>query len=75
MAGSAMIERNVSIFVFVMLHKCPDDARLLATKLRLKWNRSRSTSHTEKRKRYARLTPPNQSPKVLDALYKLAAKL
>ncbi len=38
-AGSAMLERNVSKLVFIMLHKCPDDARLLATKPRLKWNR------------------------------------
>ena len=40
MPGSAMIERNVSKFVVViMLHKCPDDARLLATKLHFKYNR------------------------------------
>ena len=34
---------------------------LLAAKLRSELNQYGSTSHAEKRKRYARLTPPNQS--------------
>ena len=34
---------------------------LLAAKMRLELDRKGSASHAEKRKRYARLTPPNQS--------------
>ncbi len=34
---------------------------LLAANLRSELNQYGSTSHAEKRKRYARLTPPNQS--------------
>ncbi len=34
---------------------------LLAAKMRLKLNRQGSASHAKKRKRYARLTPANQS--------------
>ncbi len=34
---------------------------LLAAKMRLELDRKGSASHAEKRKHYARLTPPNQS--------------
>ena len=37
--GTEGTAETEGIFVLIMFHKCPDDARLLAAKLRLKLNR------------------------------------